>query len=288
MKRYTNLGFAALLAASIALGWRPLMATLHLALTNDAYTHILLIAPLSVALIYIARNELRASTEGKLAAVAGLVGALAVAAFARWGMSSPPPGLALTLAMFALVLWWIASVGYCFGGTAFRELLFPLGFLFWMVPLPEFALDRVVQFLQAGSAFSARVLFWLARIPVTQDGLVLSIPGLDVEVAPECSSIRSSLFLVVTTMLLAHLFLRSRWRQVLLVALSIPLSIAKNGLRIFVIAALSTRVDSSYLDGNLHHHGGIVFFAVAVVVVVGLLWFLVRSESAGHEQPVAH
>ncbi len=81
--------------------------------------------------------------------------------------------------------------------------------------------------------------------------IVVSIPGLDIEVAQECSSIRSSLMLVVTTMVLAHLFLRSWWRKVLLIAVAIPLSVAKNGFRIFTIGELGTRVDPSFLSGRL-------------------------------------
>jgi exosortase/archaeosortase family protein len=70
---------------------------------------------------------------------------------------------------------------------------------------------------------------------------MLSIPGLEIEVARECSSIRSSLMLFVTAMVLAHLFLRSWWRKALVAAAVIPLSVAKNGLRIFTIVELFER-----------------------------------------------
>jgi exosortase len=93
-------------------------------------------------------------------------------------------------------------------------------------------------------------MFRLVGVPVTQDGIMLSIPGLDIEVARECSSIRSSLMLFVTTMVLAQLFLRLWWRKALLIVAAIPLSVAKNGLRIFTIAELGTRVDSRFLDGS--------------------------------------
>jgi len=66
--------------------------------------------------------------------------------------------------------------------------------------------------------------------------------------------------------------------KALIIAAAVPLAIAKNGLRIFVIAELGTRVDRGFLDGNLHHHGGIVFLGVAMVVVVALIWFLHRWE----------
>jgi exosortase/archaeosortase family protein len=107
---------------------------------------------------------------------------------------------------------------------------------------------------------------------------MVSIPGLDIEVAQECSSIRSSLLLVVTTMVFAHLFLRSWWRKALLIAVAIPLSVAKNGLRIFTIAELGTRVDPSFLTGRLHHQGGIVFFGVSVMAMGAVLWALRSTE----------
>src|SRR5258708_17314269 len=173
--------------------------------------------------------------------------------------------------MIALVTWWIASVVFCFGVRAFRLFLFPLCFLFWMVPIPAVVLDWIVPFLQNESALAARVLFWMAGTPATQQGTVLDIPGLTIEVARECSSIRSSLLLIVMTMVLAHLFLGSWWRKSLLVAATIPLIVANKGLRIFVLAELGTRVDPGFLDGKLHHHGGIGFLALVVATRNGLV-----------------
>jgi len=52
-RRTQILAFVFLCVASIVLWWRPLATTLGLALANDAYTHILLIVPLSAGLIYL-------------------------------------------------------------------------------------------------------------------------------------------------------------------------------------------------------------------------------------------
>jgi exosortase len=128
-------------------------------------------------------------------------------------------------------------------------------------------------------AFAARLLFFVAGVPVTQDGILLSIPGLDIEVARECSSIRSSLMLVITTMVLGHLFLGSWWRKGLLILAAVPLAVLKNGFRIFTIAELGTRVDPGFFDGNLHHRGGIIFFAISLAVMGALLWVLRRTEN---------
>jgi exosortase/archaeosortase family protein len=84
--------------------------------------------------------------------------------------------------------------------------------------------------------------------------------------------------IVLVTLMLTHLFLRSQWRQALLVLASIPLSIFKNGIRIVTIAELGTRVNPSFLHGDLHHYGGVIFLTLAVVVIVVLLLVLRRSE----------
>jgi len=188
-----------------------------------------------------------------------------------WWRGSLTADVQLFLGMLAVVMWWIGAFVCCFGVRICRICIFPLCFLVWLVPVPEFVLSRVVGFLQQGSAGAARLLFVIARVPVAQDGVVLSIPGLTLEVAKECSSIRSSLMLLVTTMVLAQLFLRSNWGKVLVSVAAIPLSVAKNGLRIFTLSMLGVYVDPSYLHGRLHHSGGILFFMLSLGGLFALL-----------------
>jgi exosortase len=282
--RSQALAFAFLCAVSILFWWHPLVATLGLAQANDAYTHILLILPLSGALIYfdskcVNSKALRLGPAPSPRVGAALLAlALLIGGYARWGSAAIPDDVRLSLGMFALVTWSLASVLLCFGARTLQSFLFPLCFLFLMVPIPEFALRWIVEFLQQQSASAARIMFRAAGVPATQDGIMLSIPGLDIEVARECSSIRSSLMLLVTAVVLAHLFLRTRWRKVLIVAVVIPLSVAKNGLRIFTIVELGTRVDPGFFTGNLHHHGGILFFGLSVAAVGALIWVLRRTE----------
>jgi len=270
---------SALVAGSIGVWWQPIASTLRLALGSDAHTHILLIIPLSVALIYIQRREvlcLPSSNRwvGWVVLSAALLLRACTAVIVNFGAAD----VILSFSVFGLVLWWIGSVILCFGLETFRSLLFPLCFLFLVVPVPNGIVNWMTQTLQYQSALGATLLFRIAQVPVTRDGLILSIPGLDLEVAPECSSIRSSIMLIVITLVLAHLFLRSRWRKMVLLAASLPLAVAKNALRIFTIGQLGTRVDPAYLNGRLHHHGGIVFLAVAVMMVIVLLWVLRQGE----------
>jgi exosortase len=280
-------GFGVLLAASLVVGWRSLLATFALALHNDEYTHILLILPVSLALIVGEWPSLREKVSPNVRPGFALVAiAVLAAVFPSMRSGSLPPDIALSIHMFALVLFWGGACILCFGLRVARGLLFPLCFLLWLVPFPQAMLARIVDLLQRGSALSAHVLFAAAGVPVLQEGVVLSIPGLTVEVAQECSSIRSSSMLLVTAMVLAHVLLRSPWRQALVVAVAVPLSVAKNGLRIFTIAMLGTRVDPGYLNGRLHHQGGVIFFAIALALVLVLIWFLKRPEDKAAAVPL--
>lgn len=207
-----------------------------------------------------------------------LVASLLMTVLTRFNSLLFQTDVQLSLNMLALVAWWIGGFIFCFGTRAFRSALFPLCFLLWIVPIPQFWLDPIIRLLQEGSVKSAHLLLAATGAPVAEDGTQLTIPGLTIEVARECSSIRSSLMLVVTSMVLAQMLLRSAWQKTLVIAFAIPLSVAKNGLRIFVLAMLATRVDRSYLTGRLHHQGGIIYFLIALAVIFLLIWVARRGE----------
>jgi exosortase len=275
LPRSRYIEFFLLIAASLIIWYQPCLTTVKLALSSDAYTHILLIVPVSLAFAYFDRNSVHTQFSGRpwhsyvalmLAVAMRSISALHVLPLGEWWN------------MLALVIWWIGVVVFCFGAKTFQSFFFPLCFLFLIIPLPESVVNWLTDFLQHKSAVAASILFNLAGVPVSRQDIVLSIPGLDIEVARECSSIRSSTILVVITVVLAQLFLLTPWRKALLVLLAIPLSIAKNAIRIFVIAELGTKVDPGYLHGKLHHDGGVIFLVLALVVVILLLWVLRTTE----------
>lgn len=272
-------GFALLCAISVIVWWKPLVATFALSLRDDEYTYVLLILPISAALVFLERRPLRTMIAINVRGGAAFfwIAALIACSNLVWS-ASLPPDVQLSIEMFALVLSWIGAFLFCFGYRASRLVLFPLCFLLGLVPLPQAFLSVFVSLLQQGSAWTAHGLFAACGVPVAQDGILLTIPGLTLQVAEECSSIRSSSMLLVTAMVVAQILLRSPWRKALVIGLAVPLSVAKNGLRIFTIATLGTRVDRGYLTGNLHRQGGIVFFGIALIAVFALLWILRRGE----------
>ncbi len=276
--------FAVLWLVSLLIWWQAIAATLALAMGQDAYTHILLILPVSFGLIvseWKRRSWRPVPSIGMGSAILALAGLIGISGL-RWGRVDIFTGdVRLSLEMFALVTWWIGSFLVCFGGRVFRGCVFPLFFLLWLIPMPEFVLDHIVSFLQQGTAAFAHLLLVTVGVPTTQDGLTLTVPGLTVEVAQECSSIRSSMILVVISMVVSYLLVRSWWGRTIVILAAIPLAVAKNGLRVFTLAVLGAYVDPGVLDSPLHHQGGVLFLAVALAAVFGLIWIVGRFERRG-------
>src|SRR5207248_3053094 len=130
------------------------------------------------------------------------------------------------------------------------------------------------------SAEAANFFFHLSGTPVLRDGTIFQLPGMVIEVAQECSGIRSSLVLFITGILASHLLLTSPWRRAVLVAVVIPLGILRNGFRILVISLLCVHVGPHMIHHPIHHRGGPVFFALSLIPLFLLLWWLRRGDVA--------
>jgi exosortase len=181
-------------------------------------------------------------------------------------------------AMLGVIVGVSGAFLACYGKEAWRAARFPLGFLLFAIPLPQAILDPLIRWLQYGSAAVVNLLFVLLRVPYVRDGLTFDLSALSIEIAPECSGIRSSFALMVLTVVLSYIALHSTWRRLLLLAAVIPLVLIKNGIRIVTLCLLSIHVDPSFIDGSLHRRGGFVFFGIVLAAEGTLCWLLRRSE----------
>ena len=185
------------------------------------------------------------------------------------------------VSLLAAILLVIACFIAAFGWIALRRAAFPFFMLLLAIPLPDLLVQRVISILQVQSASLSAMLFSAIGIPVFKQGVMLSVPGVTIEVARECSGINSSIALVLTMLLVAHESLNSNWRRLVLVVASIPLSILKNAIRITTLTVLALRVDPSFLTGRLHHQGGFVFYLIAMALMYPVWKLLKRGDKVG-------
>ena len=270
--------FASLIVLAVAIFFRPLALVIGSSFSVDQYSQILVVPPISVALIYLEWNTIFAKVA--FSKLGGAVFAVFAVTFvcitflARGIDASTYISLSILLFSGCSIAAFLCS----YGSAAFRSALFPVCFLVFMTPLPDALRERVIVFLQYGSALVTDWFFTVANIPFSRDGVIIMLPTVTIEIAQECSGIRSSLILVIAGLVLGHLFLRKTWSKAALVILLVPLTIAKNGLRIFTLSTLGMYVDPSFLSGRLHHRGGIVFFIVSFIGLWAMIWILQKFE----------
>ena len=272
-------GLAALLLLAFIV---PLTKTLKLALESDMHSHTPLIPLISGYLLFTYRDTLsRAYKTSLLPAVGFAFIALAFLLLGLGLLPGVPPfeaSTALALVLLAL-LFFLYCGGFLFLGAGWmRTALFPLAFLIFSIPLPLFLETGIENALVLASADATAVFFSIFQVPFVRDGVVFQLPGITIEVAQECSGIRSTYVLFITSLLIAYLFLRSPWRRAVLVAAIIPLGIIRNGFRILVIGWLCVEVDPHMIDSFIHRKGGPIFFVLSLIPLFLLLLWLRRGE----------
>ena len=266
--------FVMWLACSILVSWTAFAALIRYSFGNDDASHILLIPFISAWLMFIDRRRIFASRSSDV--VTGLALSLPGITVVVWSIRIQSPWLCA----FGLVIVWIAGFALAFGREALKAARFPLMFLFLFIPLPEALLSRVVYFLQKGSTEISALLFGLTPLPVLREGFVFHLPRFSIEVARECSGIRSSIALLVLAILVGHFYLRTWWKQLVFVLAGFAVMIVKNGIRIVTLTMLASYVDPGFLYGNLHHDGGVVFFMIGLLLMVPVFWILQTREPA--------
>src|SRR5260370_12342363 len=153
-------GSAILWAVTLLIGLRPLVDTFALSMRDDDYTYILLILPVSAAMIVLEWRCLGTMlTPSVRIGFVVLAIAVLIACSGRAWSAPQFSDVRLSISMVALVLSWIGAFIFYFGSRASRQVLFPLCFLFGLVPFPQLALNKIIALLQLGSAWAAHLLF---------------------------------------------------------------------------------------------------------------------------------
>src|SRR4029077_9651260 len=166
---------------------------------------------------------------------------------------SPNDRNTLVAVAFVCFLW---SAGFLFLGRDWMwSAAFPMFFLIFLAPLPDQVVDWMELGLQMASSEAANFFFAITNTPAMQIVPVFRSPAIPLQVGPECSGIKSSWVLFITSIIAAKLFLSKPWSRIALVLSVIPLGILRNGFRIMVIGRLCIR-DPDMINSIIHRRGG--------------------------------
>jgi exosortase len=258
----------------------PCRSLLKVAFADDYYNlYILFIPIISFGMIYADRARIFKACHfclpfGVLLTVSG------IALFALTTQLPKPQAEAfgLSACTFSAIVTGTGCFLLCFGAEAFRRASFALGFSLVTIPIPKPVMNQMILVLQNGSAAFSVILFRLIHVPALRQGLIFSLPGVDIEITQACSGFRSTMAILITSTVVAWLFLRSPWKRLLLVALTVPAVMIKNAARIVTISSLAVYANRGFLYGDLHRYGGLPFALIDLALLVPVIFALHRSD----------
>lgn len=260
--------FAAVIGAVfIALTWPVWQWLWGEWMGNDYYSHGVLIAPVA---LYLAVQRFRHDDALPWPPTNG----------SNYGLLLLVPGLALYLyflngkayylAAFATVIMIGGLVWTLAGEVSLRKLIFPISYLFFMIPLPF--IERTTLPLALFTGVCSSGLVRLMNLNITVIGNAVKLPNVDLVIGAQCSGINSLIALTALTALAAYLLKGPLWARLLLVAFAVPLAMLGNILRVTSLIAMAYVRGVEAAFTFYHNYSGPIFFIMALL----LLWPLAR------------
>lgn len=178
-------------------------------------------------------------------------------------------GIQTRLAILSLVGLLIVVPWAFFGRATAKRFFFPAIFLLFCVPLASF-LDIITVHLRLFAVSSAYAVLQGFGAAVTRTGTAICATdgSFAIDVAAPCSGLRSIFALMALTAGYAYFNQPTSWRRLLLFALSVPLAILGNVMRILSIVLVGTIASPDFATGFYHDYSGYVVFIVAIALMV--------------------
>jgi exosortase len=235
-------------------------------------SHGFLIVPLALYFAWERREQLaRARIEPSWWGVPFLAIASVGLAVGRLGVEYTAMRVSFVWTLMGLVLLLL-------GMPIFRILLFPMCFLFLMIPIPQSVLNVVAFPLQLLAADLAVKSLYYLHIPALREGNIIHLANETLFVADACSGVRSLMALVTLGVVFAYFFRRSWVVRGILVLSAIPIAILVNAFRVGLTGVLTHYYGKEAAGGWIHQTEGFFTFGIAFVLlmvearILGLVW----------------
>ena len=220
-----------------------------------------LIIAASLWLVWQSRERLK-SAEISAAPVMGWIALLI--GLALMFLARIQQGL-LTVEVFSIIPVIAGCILISVGWPTLRVLAFPIGFLLFAVPMPDWLIDAATVPLKVFISNIVTRILYAAGYPIAQNGVIIMIGSYQVMVKDACSGMNSIFALSAIGVFYAYAF---RWdnkiRSLLLLAAIIPITIVANFIRVYDARSDCLLWRGRWLEGLVHDLTGIGLFVVAL------------------------
>ncbi len=177
-----------------------------------------------------------------------------------------------TLIQYGFIIALVGVAISVIGGTGAAIMAVPLGYLLFMVPLPNFLYVNLSSHLQLLSSALGVFLLRLLDVSVFLEGNVIDLGSLKLQVVDACSGLRYLFPLMSFGFLVATLYRAAFWKRSLLFLSTIPITIMMNSFRIMVIGLSVNTWGISAAEGFMHDfQGWVVFMACLGLLVIEMM-----------------
>jgi exosortase len=174
----------------------------------------------------------------------------------------------LTVEVLSVLPVIIGCVLLSAGWPMLRILAFPIGFLFFAVPAPDWMIDAATIPLKVFISDVVTRILYAVGYPIAQNGVMIMIGPYQLLVKDACSGMNSIFALSAIGVFYAYAF---RWnekiRSFILLAAIIPITIIANFIRVISLVLIAHYFGADELEGILHDLTGIGLFVVAVALL---------------------
>jgi exosortase len=237
-------------------------------------SHGILVPFISMYLIWQKRHLL------KTAELSGYRGGLVIIAVSMLLYLIGYAGSLDILSRLMLVFSLAGLVLFCLGKEIFKIIVFPIFFLFFMIPVPDTILLSVSFPLQLFATKISYFLIQLLSIPCLREGNILYFAQTQLEVAEACSGIRSIMAYIMLSILFAYFMDRGWWKKAIIILSAVPLALFANIARVTGTGILAHFFGGQVATGFLHEFSGMVVFALGFILLFGEFLLLNRDQSA--------
>ncbi len=245
-------------------------------LTDSYYSHGFLIPPISLVFLWRDRRNLAALDRSPSAwGYPWVLGALAMMVIGDFlGFK--------VIAQLSLLPMIAGALLLLHGAPRTKRMWFPIAYLIFMVPIPASLTQSIALKLKLFATECAVQLTSLCTLPVVREGSYVHFGNDQLLVGEVCGGLRSLIALLALGALMAYVSKTRAWARILLLALSGPVAVVTNILRISSLCAVAYFYGSDVAAGKFHDISGILIFVVAFAFffsVDGLLRRLAPLDS---------
>lgn len=168
---------------------------------------------------------------------------------------------------FSLLIVIAGIINYFYGKKVLHIIIFPIAFLFFMMPLPLVVITNISFQLKILAAQIATFLLNEMRIPAIREGSIIKMRSVYVIVDDVCSGLRSLISLAALGSIFAYWMKGSLNKKVLLFLSTIPIAVITNVVRVIFLSAVSEIWGLKYADGLVHDISGFLVFGLAFILL---------------------